>query len=316
MPGKYRREFVKLAHSGATGGHLGKTKTQDQVSLRAYWPSWKLDISLELKRCSECAQYHRGKAPRQTPLRPFNAGEPFEMISVDITGKYPKSSRGNEYIVTVVDMFSKWGEAYPVRVHTAPVVAKVLVDNFFSRFGMPRRLLTDQGKEFESVLFGELCDKMGIQKVRTSPYQPSTNGCVERFHRTLNSMIGKVVQYDQRNWDECLPTIMAAYRAAKHESTGFSPNRIVLGHENRAPLDLLIGDVLQEEGRTEAYDDYVYEKLQRMKECYTIAREHLKEAARRRKDDYDMTVLPRMFAVGQWVWYYYPRRYQHRTPKW
>jgi len=92
-------------------------------------------------------------------------------------------------------MFSKWGEAYPVRVHTAPVVAKVLVDNL-SRFGMPRRLLTDQGKEFESALFRELCDKMGIQKVRTSPYQPSTNGCVERFHRTLNSMIGKVVQHD------------------------------------------------------------------------------------------------------------------------
>jgi len=108
-------------------------------------------------------------------------------------------------------------------------------------------------------------------------------------------MIGKIVRHDQRNWDECLPTIMAAYRAAKHESTGFSPNRIVLGHENRAPLDLV---------------------FQRMKECYTIAREHLKEAARRRKDDYDMTVHPRMFAVGQWVWYYYPRRYQHRTPKW
>ena len=154
-------------------------KTQEQVCLRAYWPSWKADVSLELRRCPECAQYHRGKAPRQTPLHPFNAGEPFEVISVDITGKHPKSSRGNEYIVTVVDMFSKWGEAYPVRVHTAPVVAKVLVDNFFSRFGMPRRLLTDQGKEFESALFKELCDKMGIQKIRTSPYQPSTNGCVE-----------------------------------------------------------------------------------------------------------------------------------------
>jgi len=181
MPEKYRREFVKLAHSGATGGHLGKTKTQDQVRLRAYWPSWKSDVSLELKRCPECAQYHRGKAPRQTPLRPFNAGEPFVVISVDITGKHPKSLRANEYIVTVVDLFSKWAEAYPVRVHTAPVVAKVLVDNFFSRFGMPRKLLTDQGKEFESILFKELCDRMGIQKIRTSPYQPSTNGCVEAF---------------------------------------------------------------------------------------------------------------------------------------
>jgi len=88
-------------------------------------------------------------------------------------------------------------------------------------------------------------------------------------------MIGKVVRHDQRNWNECLPTIMAAYRAAKHESTGYSPNRIVLGHENRAPLDLVIGDVLTEEDRSESYDGYVYGKLQRMNECYTIAREHL-----------------------------------------
>jgi len=115
-------------------------------------------------------------------------------------------------------------------------------------------------------------------------------------------MIGKVVQHDQRNWDECLPTVMAAYRAAKHESTGFSPNRIVLGHENRAPLDLLIGEVLEEGDRTGSYDEYVDEKLQRMRECYTIAREHLREAARRRKDEYDVTVHSKTFAVGQWVW--------------
>ena len=316
MPKKYRQQFIKLAHSGMTGGHLGKTKTLEQISLRAFWPCWKSDVSLELKRCTECAQYHRGKAPRQTPLRPFNAGEPFEVVSIDITGKHPKSSRGNEYIITAVDLFSKWAEAYPVRTHSAPVVAKVLMDNFFSSFGMPRRILTDQGREFESALFKELCEKMEIQKIRTSPYQPSTNGCVERFHRTLNSMIGKVVQYDQRNWDECLPSIMAAYRAAKHESTGFTPNRMILGHENRAPLDIILGDVPDEEDRCENYDEFIYERRQRMRECYSIARQHLKEAARRRKDDYDLTVHQKKFEVGQWVWYYYPRRYHRRTPKW
>jgi len=89
--------------------------------------------------------------------------------------KHPKSTRGNEYIVTVNDLFSKWTEAYPVRVHTAPIVAKVLLDNFFSRYGMPR--------EFESELFKELCAAMEIEKIRTSSYKPSANGCIERFHR-------------------------------------------------------------------------------------------------------------------------------------
>ena len=104
-------------------------------------------------KCGPCSQYHRGKAPHQTPLKPFNAGEPFEVVSIDITGKHPKSAKGNEYILTVVDIFSKWAEALPIRVHTAPVVAKALMDQVFSRFGMPKRLLSDQGREFESELF-------------------------------------------------------------------------------------------------------------------------------------------------------------------
>jgi len=98
-------------------------------------------------------------------------------------------------------------------VHTAPIVAKVLLDNFFSKYGMPKRTLTDQGKELESELFKELCTAMEIETIRTSPYKPSTNGCIERFHRTLNWMLGKVVEINQSNRQ---PSVMAAYRAAKH----------------------------------------------------------------------------------------------------
>ena len=316
LPEEYRSDFIKKAHSGATGGHLGRKKTEQQVSARAYWPGWRTDVAAEVMKCEPCAQYHRDKAPRQTLLQPFSAGEPFEVISVDITGKHPKSTKGNEYIVTVMDIFSKWGEAIPVRVHTAPVVAKVLMDHVFSRFGMPRRLLTDQGKEFESELFRELCVHMEIEKIRTSPYRPSTNGCVERFHRTLNAMIGKVVQHDQRNWDEKLPSIMAAYRAARHESTGYSPNFIMFGRENRAPVDIVLGDIPQEEQHYYSYNEYVAQMQERWRECYAAAREHLEVAAERRKKDYDIKVKMRKFNVGDWVYYFYPRRYVKRSPKW
>ena len=157
---------------------------------------------------------------------------------------------------------------------------------------------------------------MEIQKIRTTPYHPQTNGCVERFHRTLNSMIGKIVSYNQRDWDCCLTTVMAAYRASKHESTGFTPNRIVLGRENRAPLDIILDDLPEAEDKSENYGEFVMEKERRMRDCYAIAREHLKTAAKRRKDDYDTKVTSRTFDVGQWTWYYYPRRYIRRSPKW
>lgn len=316
LPRVYRKDFIRMTHTGMTGGHLGRAKTEDQVRRRVYWPNWRHDVTSEVKRCVECAQYHRGKAPRQTLLQPFGAGEPFEIVAIDITGKHPKSARGNEYIVTMTCIFSKWSEAYPVRNHTAPVVARVLVDNWISRYGVPLRLLSDLGVEFESQLFQELCRWMNIDKIRTTAYKPSTNGCIERFHRTLNSMLGKVVQTNQRDWDDRLASVMAAYRASKHASTGQSPNMIIFGKENRAPIDIALGPVQGEEQHYESYDEYV-ERLQgRLRESHRLAREHLGVAAERRKHDYDAKVKDIKFTPGQWVWRFYPRRYSNRSPKW
>jgi len=318
LPRSYRRDFIRSVHSGITGGHLGRSKTEEQVRRRAYWPSWREDVATEVRKCEECCRYHRGSAPKQTPLHPFFVGEPFEMISIDITGKHPRSYRGNEFIVTIVDIFTKWAEAIPVRTHIAPVVAKVLLDHIISRFGTPSKILSDQGREFESNLFQELCSKLEIHKVRSSPYTPSTNGCVERFHRTLNSMLAKVITDNQRDWDDRLSAVMAAYRSARHESTGFSPNFLVFGHENRAPIDLILGPILEEseEVQNRTYDEFVEQQLSIYQEAYQVAREHLGNAAQRRKTDYDQHVRSVEFQVGEWVWYYYPRRYVQRSPKW
>jgi len=246
LPPSYRAEFIQTVHFGITGGHLGRHKTEHQVRSRAYWPGWKRQVEVELKRCADCAQYHRGKAPKQTPLQPFCGGLPFEVIAIDITGKHPKSSRGNEYILTITDLFSKYSEAVPLKNHTAPTVAKALVENFILRHGCPRALVSDLGREFESQLFQELCAILEIDKLRTTPYQQQTNGCAERFHRTLNSMLGKVVRESQRDWDEKLPYVMSAYRAAKHESTGYSPYELVYGRKCRMPSDIALGQVTEE----------------------------------------------------------------------
>jgi len=93
LPRPYRADLITKVHSGVTGGHLGRRKTEEQVRRRAYWPRWKVQVDDELKRCAQCASYHRGKAPRQQRLQPMLAGEPFEVVGIDITGKHPKSAR-------------------------------------------------------------------------------------------------------------------------------------------------------------------------------------------------------------------------------
>ena len=102
---------------------------------------------------------------------------------------HPLSSQSNKYILTLVDHFSKWAEAIPLRNHTAPVVAKALMTHVLSRFGAPCQLLTDRGAEFESELFSQLMSWIGTDKLQTTVFKPSTNATVERFHRTLNAML-------------------------------------------------------------------------------------------------------------------------------
>ena len=217
---KMRREFLSAIHGGMTGGHLARRRTAASIQARAYWPTWSSDLDMFLKECAPCAQYHRGNAPRKVRMQTPLVGEPWIRVSVDISGPFPRFSRSNQYTLTVVDHFSKWAQSIPLRNHTAPTVARALVTHVFSLFGSPRQLLTDKGTEFESELFKELMKWMEIDKLRTTAYHLSCNGVVERFHRTLISMLAKAVNESQRNWDEVLPLVLAAYRATPNESTG------------------------------------------------------------------------------------------------
>src|SRR5258708_26923010 len=98
---------------------------------------------------------------------------------------------------------------------------------------------------------------MESDKVRTTAYKPTTNGIVERFHRTLNSLLAKAVDLNQRNWHTCVPFVLAAYRATPHSATGFSPNFLLFGREIRAPIDIVLGDnVRGEPGNDGCYSNY------------------------------------------------------------
>src|SRR5688572_27655923 len=216
----------------------------------------------------------------------------------------------------MMDNFSKYVEAVPMANQEAVSVAKALVENVIVRYGASLQILTDQGTNFEGHLFQELCRLLGIDKVRMSSYHPSENGLIERFHRTLNAMLGKIISSHQRDWDEVLPHVLAAYRASIHQVTGFSPNRLLYGRENRVPLDLVYGRPPGFELDNATYSSYVEDLAERMETAYREVREQLRRAAERRKHDYDLRVRPATFDVGTSVWYFTPRRYQGRSPKW
>jgi len=204
MPHSEVNEALFQCHAGATAKHFGIRKTLDQVQRRFFWNTWKEDTKRFCRKCPECTEYHRGKLAKQGALKPVLAGSPYERWYIDLTGPHSKSDRGHIWILTCMDSFSKWAEAYPLRNKEAETIAKVLVEQVFARFGVPLSILSDQGKEVDGRIMHEVCRLFGIEKLRTTPYKPSTNQ-VERFHRTMNSVLAKTVSESQKDWDLRLP---------------------------------------------------------------------------------------------------------------
>jgi len=311
IPVSKRHEVLHLAHTGMSGGHYGIKKTALQVQRRAYWKTWRQDSARFVKRCSQCATYRRGLPPRLGYLQDMQVGSPMERAGIDLTGPWPKS--GNKiYILTFIDHFTKWADAVPIANKEAETVARALVTQIFSKIGVVLQLLSDCGREFDNALMAALCNLLGIHKLRTTPYKPSTNASVERLHRSMNAMIAKCVDDNQRNWTEVVPYVMSAYRSAVHESTGYSPNFLFYGRELYAPIDLLT----QPAPDSLTVEDYVDSVEKNTRYAHALARECLQTQTVRRKRLYDMKVNHTDFKTHDWVYYFYPRRRVGKSPKW
>jgi len=240
-------------------------------------------------------------------------GEPWERLGIDVTGPHPTSSKGNIYILTVIDHFTKWVEMFPMKNQEAATVAKILVDRVICVHGCPLQILTDSGTNFESQLFQELCKLLSIDKIRTTAYKPSTNGGIERFHGTMHSLIARWVSANQRDWDEKLPAVAFAYRTSEHESTGFTPFFLQHGREARIPADLVYGSPPD---NVDATTDFTSRLLDTLQDAFRTGRQQLGKAANRRKHNYDLRSRPQDFTEGSLVWCLIRRRKVGKYRKW
>ncbi len=163
---------------------------------------------------------------------------PFERIGMDLIGPLERSARGHRFALVLVDYATRYPEAVALRNISAKSVAEALF-SMISRVGIPKEILTDQGTAFMSRTIRELYELLGIKSIRTSVYHPQTDGLVERFNRTLKTMIRKFVHEDAKNWDKWLEPLLFAVREVPQASTGFSPFELLYGRQPRGVLDVL-----------------------------------------------------------------------------
>ena len=176
LPQQLVTEVLTKLHDATTGGHLGAKKTPERVRTRFYWVGQRRDVEEWCKTCQICAARKSEPKKCKAPLQIEPAKYPLERIAMDILGPLPETEHGNKYILVIGDYFTKWKEAYPMRNMEATTVANILVHEFISRFGAPKYLHTDQGRNFESGFIKESCSLLDIKKTRTSPYHPQSDG--------------------------------------------------------------------------------------------------------------------------------------------
>ena len=200
----------------------------------------------------------------------------------------------------MVDQFTKWVECVPLPSQTAEITAKAAVDGFFSRFGNPYQIFTDQGRNFESKLFSALCEALEIHKARTTPYRPSANGQVERYNRTLMDAVRCYIKDSQDQWDLHLQQIAGALRSSVNRSTGYTANRLMLGREVNTPAYLMFPQPAVESHTT---DQFVAKLTRNIQAAHSAARQTLKTSLKRMKRNYDLRgILRRPFKKGEIVY--------------
>jgi hypothetical protein len=303
IPTSEIRRILELAHDHATAAHLGHRKTLSRLISRVYWPHMRRDVINYVRACILCQQY---KPSNQKPgglMKPIIVSEPWHTVGLDITGPLPKTRRGNRFILVVVDYFTKWVELFPLQSTKAITIAQLFLDEVICRFGFPIRVITDNGVQFISKIFIQLCNILGIHHQRTPLYHPQSN-LSERINRTLKPILASLAHNDSKSWDTKLAQIAFALRTAPSESTAHSPAFLMFGRHPRQPLDLLlppppISDNLP---TSDELSDYRKRLLADLLPAYKTARELLDISHQTQARNYNIHRRSLEFEPGDLVW--------------
>ena len=273
LPKGLRELVYKELHSKM--GHLGVDRVTDLARERCFWPHMARDIQDFITKKCKCLIDKRPNVGKDTPMGTITSSSPLELVSIDFV-HLETASGGYQYILTVVDHYTRFLQTYATRNKSALTAAKILYNEYIPRFGIPEKILHDQGTEFNNKLFKELNALCGIKQLRTTPYHPMGNGQCERMNGTILSMLRTLEESQKSKWKEHLTKLNHAYNCTRNSATGFSPFYLMFGREPRLPIDAILG--LHEENSR----DFVNHWQTAMKEAYSIASQ--RSNARKERD--------------------------------
>ena len=269
-------------------GHQGRDRMLSLLKERFWWPGMAQRMMMSVRNCPKCRIFEA--KPQISPMEPILCTEPLDLVHIDYismevtVGITEKPVMKN--VLVIEDHFTCFTQAYVTNNHTARTTARILYNEFFSVFEFPRRLMSDQLSEFTGQVISELCNLLGVTKIRMLPYHPQTNGAIERVHQTLRRMIAKMDPEKKAKWPSHLGPILIAYNATRLLITGYSPYFLMFGHRPRLPVNLLFPTVRRDKN-SQTTDEYVTSLYDKLKSALASARDTALLEAQRQKRLYD-----------------------------
>ena len=266
LPEEFKTMVLKSLHDDS--GHLGFDKTYGLVRDRFYWPRMKLEVEEYCKSCARCVQ--RKTLPKLVaPLCHMQSDGPMDLVCMDFLSIEPDSSN-TENVLVITDHYTRYAQAFPTKDQKASTVAKVLWEKYFVHYGLPKRVHSDQGRDFESRLIHELLTMLGVEKSRTTPYHPQGDPQPERFNRTLLNMLGTLDVKKKNRWSQYIGHLVHSYNCTQNEATGYSPYFLMFGREARLPVDICFG-VSSDSSSEKTYLKYVSDMKKQLQAAYKLA---------------------------------------------
>ncbi|XP_035662468.1 uncharacterized protein LOC118406513 [Branchiostoma floridae] len=227
-------EVFHQFHTDETGGHSGREKTIHAIAVRFYWPDQSVHINKWVRECKGCQAMKNMPSGVRT-LQPIKVTGPWDLVGMDLIGPLPETSRGNRYIFSATDYFTKWVEAYPIADKSAVSVAACIM-KMYTRHGAAKAILTDQGKEFNNKVNDLICNAFKTKHKVTAAYHPQTNGLDERTNGNIKRALTKLGS--SNDWDTKLDGVLYSLRTKKQTTTKYSPFHLLYGREAVFPAEM------------------------------------------------------------------------------
>lgn len=289
VPASLVRAVLESYHTHPLGAHISTDRLYRVLKTRFFWPNMRRNIFKFCENCLTCAKTKARAQTRAGLLRPIKSFYPFQIVGVDIV-ICRMSSTSHRYILVVVDYFTNWVEAAPMKSMTAEELIRVFFQTVISRHGCPKRLTSDSGTQLVSGMVKDMCTSFNITKTESAPYHQQANGKVEKFIMFLKQALQMVTPTEKRHkWDEMIDHCLFAYRATHSRVLEDTPFHMLYGRDATLPQDLAFS-VSDRNLRAVAEDDphnYQWQLQKKLRTMWNELREHREDYQSKYKEYYD-----------------------------